>query len=384
MKKILFISIVTFFISITLILYLHFGIIVTAETLRINKPITQIFDPNKCYGKSCLKGYEKYDWANKFYYEFENSAYEFSGYTLYKKKNYTGEFLNIVSNDNIRLTKGPLKLKNDLNAYIFGGSTAWGYGAKDDLTFASLFSDKFGIKTYNYAQGGWDSSQNLIELTRLISRNKKLDIVIFFEGFNDALSLCYKGQNENFFNSLTVEQYNEKIYKKIDPASFENFFSVFYKLVEVIKYKLINNYHEKKVIKAQSNLNYDCHLNSKKNKKAAEYLIKNWLQAKTLVENQGGKFYVILQPAPFFDNTKMDHLIEFNKIINRDNSFSESFVSFYQFVSEKLQNESFFLDLKSIFDNKYDYIHIDYSGHFYPEGYNDIIIAFENKYRNEF
>ena len=383
MKKTLFIVILTVFFPITLILYLHFGIIVSAEILRINKPITQIFDPNKCYGRSCLKGYEKYDWANKLFYEFANNPYEFSGYTLYKKKNYKGEFLNIYTNDNIRLTKDPIKLKNDLNAYIFGGSAAWGFGTKDDLTFASLFSNKFGIKTYNYAQGAWDSSQNLIELTRLISRNKKLDIVIFFEGFNDAVSLCRKDQNENFFNSSYVKTYNEKIYKKIDPASLENFFSVFHKLVTVIKYRLIKNYHEKRVY-AQSDSQYDCHLDSIKNKKAAEYMINNWLQAKNLVESRGGKFYVILQPAPFFDNTKMDHIIELHNIVNRDKSFSESFISFYQLVSDNLKKEIFFLDLKGIFENKYDYIHIDYSGHFYPEGYNDIIIAFENKYRDEF
>ncbi len=383
-KKFIFFTILIFFFPITIILWLHFGIIISSETLRLNKSNIEIFNPNKCYKHSCIKGYERYEWAKKFYYEYDAIPYEFTGYTMFKKKKYNGEFLNIIGEDNIRFTSLPEKFDKNLKAYIFGGSVAWGYGVKDDLTFASLFAQKYNIKTYNYAQIGWNSSQSLIELTRLISRNEKLDIVIFFEGYNDAVSLCNVNQNENYFNSGLEEIYNDKIYNRMRPDSFENFFSVFRKFVEVVRYKFIKDYHNKKTLKGLIKNNYDCHINSRKNERAADHMINNWLQAKTLVENNGGKFFVILQPVSFFDNTKTDHVLEFSKIQNKDQSLSKSVVSFYNLVSEKLNSKYFFLDLKDVFDNKFDYIYVDLSTHLFPEGYSEIINAFDSRFKNEF
>ena len=218
----------------------------------------------------------------------------------------------------------------------------------------------------------------------MISKNEKLDIVIFFEGYNDAVSLCNKNQNENYFNSGLEELYNNKIYNQIRPDSFENFFSVFHKLKNVIKYRFIKDYHNKKTYKEIVKNSYDCHIDSGKTEKAVNHMINNWLQAKTLVENNGGKFFVILQPVSFFDNTKTDHVLEFSKIQNKDPSFSRSIVSFYNLVSEKLNNKYFFLDLKDVFNNKFEYIYVDLSTHLFPEGYSEIINAFDTKFKNEF
>tara|TARA_B100000963_G_C22555998_1_gene639039 strand:- start:175 stop:1332 length:1158 start_codon:yes stop_codon:yes gene_type:complete len=383
-KRFIFFTILIIFFPLTIILWLHFGIIISSEILRFNKSDIQTFDPNKCYKHSCIKGYERYKWAKKFYFEYDSIPYEFTGYTLFKKRKYNGEFLNIVGDDNIRLTNLSEKFDKNLKAYIFGGSVAWGYGVKDDLTFASLFAEKYKIKTFNYAQIGWNSSQNLIELTRLISRDEKLDIVIFFEGYNDAVSLCNKNQNENYFSSGLEELYNDKIYDRMRPDSFENFFSVFRKLVNVIKYKFIKDYHDKKANENLIKNTYDCHTNLKKTEKAVDHLINNWLQAKTLVENNGGKFFVILQPVSFFDNTKTDHVLEFSKIQNKDPSFSKSIVSFYNLVGKKLNDKYFFLDLKDVFNNKFEYIYVDLSTHLFPEGYREIINAFDTKFKNEF
>ena len=108
------------------------------------------------------------------------------------------------------------------------------------------------------------------------------------------------------------------------------------------------------------------------------------MQAKTLVENNGGKFFLILQPVSFFDNTKTDHVLEFSKIQNKDQSFSKSIVSFYDLVSKKLYDNYFFLDLKDVFNNKFEYIYIDLNTHLFPDGYSEIINAFDNKFKNEF
>ena len=91
-KKFIFYIILIFFLPITIILWLHFGIIISSETLRLNKSDIKMFDPSKCYKHSCIKGYERYKWAKKFYYEHDSIPYEFTGYTLFKKKNIMGNF----------------------------------------------------------------------------------------------------------------------------------------------------------------------------------------------------------------------------------------------------------------------------------------------------
>ena len=109
--------------------------------------------------------------------------------------------------------------------------------------------------------------------------------------------------------------------------------------------------------------------------------MQNWKQAKILTEKAGGKFFVILQPLSFFDNTKMDHIIELHKLAKRNQSLNLSTVAFYNEVVRKMESENFFIDAKDIFKNKYKYIHIDYSGHFLPKGYNDILNKIDSRYQ---
>ncbi len=181
LKKIIFLFLIIFIIPITILLWIYFGIIVSAETMRFFKASdSDNYNPKKCYRSACIKGYENEDWANKFFYEYKELKYMFSDYTLWKTSEYSGETINILSPENIRKTFKPNVLKSNKKAFFFGGSTAWGLGAKDDLTLPSLFAKKYNIETFNYAQNAWTSSQNLIELTKTISSGKKLDYVFFF------------------------------------------------------------------------------------------------------------------------------------------------------------------------------------------------------------
>ena len=180
-KKIIFSFIIVFVIPITVLLWVYFGIIVSAETIRFFKvDIKDNFNEDKCYRSACIKGYENENWANKLFYEYKELEYIFSDYTLWKAKEYTGETINILSPENIRKTFKPNILKDDKKAFFFGSSTAWGFGVKDDLTLPSLFAKKYNIETFNHAQPAWTSSQNIIELTKIISSGKKVDYVFFF------------------------------------------------------------------------------------------------------------------------------------------------------------------------------------------------------------
>ena len=382
-KKVFFFFILIFVIPITVSLWLYFGIIISAETLRFFKADKEdIFNEEQCYRSACIKGYENLDWANKFFYEYKMTKYIFSDYTLWKAKEFSGETINILLPENIRKTFKPNIFKNDKKAFFFGGSTTWGLGVKDDLTLPSLFAKKHKIETFNHGQLGWVSSQSLIELTNIISSGKKLDYVFFFEGLNDALGLCLSSQNKMHFVTMVKDIYQEKIYSKnTKSTSIDSFLNTFKSLITVIKYKFIKNYHFKKSVKEFSSAEFNCHKDVDKNDKATNFLIQNWKQAKTLTEKAGGKFFVILQPVSYFDNTKMSHLIELHKLTKKNSSMNLSTVAFYNEVANKLKKEDFFIDAKDIFKDKYEYIHIDYGGHFLPKGYGDILNKINSKHQ---
>ena len=381
LKKIIFNSILIFIIPITVLLWIYFGIIISAETIRFFKVDEKnIYNDDKCYRSACIKGYENENWANKFFYEYTELKYIFSDYTLWKAKEYSGETINILSPENIRKTFKPNVLKSNKKAFFFGGSTAWGLGAKDDLTLPSLFAKKYNIETFNYAQNAWTSSQNLIELTKTISSGKKLDYVFFLEGLNDANMLCTSKQNKKNFVSSVRDNYQEKIYNQdVKSTSIDNILSTFRSFITFTKYKLIKDYHFKRNVKKFSSIEYVCHEDNDKNNKATNFLIQNWKQAKILTEKNGGKFFVILQPISYFDNTKMNHLLDIHKLGKKNVSLKLSTIAFYNEVVRKLKDEDFFIDAKDIFENKYEYIHIDYGGHFLPKGYNDILNKIDSK-----
>ncbi len=383
MKKIFFYFLTVFVVPITIILWVFFGITISAETLRLFKSDTvDKYNPEICYRSACIKGFEEYEWANKFFYENKNLKFIFSDYTLWKSKRYKGETINISYPENIRKTFKPENLKSDKKAYFFGGSTAWGFGSSDDYTLPSLFAKKYNIETFNYAQQAWVSSQNLIELSRVISSRKKIDYVFFFDGINDARDLCNTTQNENYFVSSVRSIYQQKIHD-IDNnfrVSFDNILNTFKSFITNIKYRLIKDYHFKRVQKNFKELTYDCHLNKIKNNNATNFVIGNWEHAKTLTEKAGGKFFLILQPNIYFDDTKSDHFLPIYQLHKKNISLRDSEIAFYKEIIKKIGDEDFFIDTKDIFKNKYEYIHFDYGGHFLPKGYVDILSAIDSRY----
>ena len=173
----------------------------------------------------------------------------------------------------------------------------------------------------------------------------------------------------------------EDTFKK---KSFESYFSTFSSLGTVLKYKFIKDYHLKIRLKEFESQMYDCHIDKNKAKVVTNYSLNNWKTAKILTENQGGKFYLILQPNPFFDNTKMDHINDIFNLALQDETYKASVTLFFDTISQKLSDKDYFLDLKSIFNDKYEYIYSDWAGHIAPKGYADIVLEFKEKFNSDF
>ena len=159
-----------------------------------SKPLREIY-PN-------LMGSE----LNLLLYETWSRPYVYEPYTQFKERPFKGKYVNVDKNG-FRLTKdqGPWPPNpNNFNIFLFGGSTTFCYGLKDEETIASYLQDLFlnkkiskrkEVKVYNFGRGNYFSSQEKVLFQELISNGYKPDIAIFIDGLNDF----YYCNNEPLF-----------------------------------------------------------------------------------------------------------------------------------------------------------------------------------------
>lgn len=81
---------------------------------------------------------------------------------------------------------------------IFGGSTVWGEGARDNYTIPAqlakqLFEQNVLAHVVNYGQTGYVSAQDLILFQMQLINGNIPDVAIFYGGFNDVLSAYTQG-----------------------------------------------------------------------------------------------------------------------------------------------------------------------------------------------
>lgn len=82
--------------------------------------------------------------------------------------------------------------------FLFGGSTMWGEGVRDDFTIASqlaslLYEAGICARVVNFAQLGYVSTQEVVTLLRVLATGDIPSLVIFYDGYNDILSAVENG-----------------------------------------------------------------------------------------------------------------------------------------------------------------------------------------------
>jgi lysophospholipase L1-like esterase len=79
-----------------------------------------------------------------------------------------------------------------VRVWLLGGSTAFGWNQRDEFTIASYLvriGEELGIAIdiENFAVPGWTIDQEWRHLERLLDRRPPPDVVLFYDGFNDAM-----------------------------------------------------------------------------------------------------------------------------------------------------------------------------------------------------
>ncbi len=136
-------------------------------------------------------------WVASYWEEFETKLgkLRWEPYVYARRTPYQGEYINI-SLDGIRKTYSVTAsegMKPTKRIFMFGGSTMWGSGARDDCTIPSFFvkeTKKKGIncEAVNFGEHGYVSTQEVIELMLQLQKGNIPDAVIFYDGVNDTFA----------------------------------------------------------------------------------------------------------------------------------------------------------------------------------------------------
>ncbi len=118
----------------------------------------------------------------------------FEPFLVSREKKFRGRFVN-VSADGFRHVKNQAPWPPEaarLNVFVFGGSTAFGYGVADDETIASALQERLAARgaprpaaCYNFARGGYFSTQERILFEQLVAEGQTPDVAVFVDGLNE-------------------------------------------------------------------------------------------------------------------------------------------------------------------------------------------------------
>jgi len=134
-------------------------------------------------------------------------AVRWEPYVYWVSKPFSGEYVNIDA-DGRRKTWTDATVHPKRRLFVFGGSTIWGRGARDEFTIPSFLAKELArdantrFAVTNHGQSGYVSTQEVLSLLLELRRGNIPDAVVFYDGVNDVFATYQEGvagtpQNES-------------------------------------------------------------------------------------------------------------------------------------------------------------------------------------------
>jgi lysophospholipase L1-like esterase len=146
-----------------------------------------------------LSPYEGKEWAHAYWKEFSELSSQYEQFIGWRRTEYHGQYINL-DDCGARKTWNPERSDGEAPStiYMFGGSTLWGAGARDEYTIPSFLSkllqnSGYNFAVTNYGQAAYTFTQEIIHLILLLRDGQRPDYVLFYDGVNDVLGTELSG-----------------------------------------------------------------------------------------------------------------------------------------------------------------------------------------------
>ncbi|MDE2854367.1 MAG: SGNH/GDSL hydrolase family protein [Chloroflexota bacterium] len=136
--------------------------------------------------------------AGAFWAEQSSTRVRWLPYSYWTVAPFDGNFINVDEGGRRRSpvhTDAPAAER----IYFFGGSTMWGYGARDEYTIpaqveALLSRRDMPVQASNFAQPGYVSWQDLLLFQAQLALDNAPELAVFYHGFNDVYAAYLQGR----------------------------------------------------------------------------------------------------------------------------------------------------------------------------------------------
>jgi lysophospholipase L1-like esterase len=120
--------------------------------------------------------------------------YIYEPFVQFSERPFAGRFVNVHQAGFRRgVDQGPWPpVRGNFNIFVFGGSTTFGYGVRDEQTVPSLLQQRLGastpgrpVRVYNFGRGHYYLTQERILYERMLVNGVVPDLAVFVDGVND-------------------------------------------------------------------------------------------------------------------------------------------------------------------------------------------------------
>lgn len=143
-------------------------------------------------------------------HETWSRRYVYEPFTEFKEPSFQGRYVN-VSPQGFRTVEhqGPWPPEaRNFNVFVFGGSTAFGYGVTDEQTIPSRLQQRLrplgrakAVCVYNFGRPFYYSTQERIFFQQLLAAGIRPDLAVFVDGLNDT---AFAQDGSAFSNTLNA------------------------------------------------------------------------------------------------------------------------------------------------------------------------------------
>ena len=160
--------------------------ILVVHSLAQLKGVKTIYDP-----RQDLPTMRNVPWWKDYLRELQLTPSTFYPYLQYKPIAFNGHYIHINGDWGRRSYEPAVPAGTNIpTIWMFGGSTGFGEGQRDEYTIPSDLArmadaDGIPIRVVNYGQRGWVNWQEMLLYEQLLATGQRPDLAVFYDGLND-------------------------------------------------------------------------------------------------------------------------------------------------------------------------------------------------------